>query len=194
MFYRSRELFPGRPLALCLLLTVAFGAWVARADEQPIRFGLQIRPILSEKCFFCHGPDEKHREAELRLDEQASATLPRDEGPAIAPGHPENSQAWLRIISADESLAMPPPDSHRTLTAEQKELIKRWIEQGAPFGRHWAFESLDEAVSKALENESLDSLVQKARAERGLPPAPRAEWRSACAAAVARSDRLASHA
>jgi hypothetical protein len=177
MLYRSRELVAGRPLALCLLLAVAVGGHVARADEQPIRFGLQIRPILSEKCFFCHGPDEKHREAELRLDEEVSATLPREEGPAIAPGHPEKSQAWLRIISADESLAMPPPDSHRSLTAEQKELIKRWIEQGAPFGRHWAFEPLDEAVSKSLESESIDSLVQKARAERGLQPAPRAEWR-----------------
>ncbi len=176
----SRGAFDLRPWSLFLLPVLFLASrsdQVVRAAETPVNFSLQVRPILSEKCFFCHGPDEKHREADLRLDEEASATRPREEGPAIVPGKPEKSQAWLRIVSADENLLMPPPDSHRTLTGEQKELIQRWIAEGAPFGRHWAFEPLRPIAADTGKAASIDGLVEKERAKRGLEAAPRAEWR-----------------
>lgn len=173
MFDRSCGLCAPR-LPSLLLLAALVAPQVSLAADTPVHFGLQIRPILSEKCFFCHGPDEKHREADLRLDEEPSATRARDAGPAVVPGDLAKSQAWQRIISTDDDLVMPPRDSHRSLTAAQKELIKRWIEEGATFGRHWSFEPLHSAITKT---ETIDSLTEKERAKRGLEAAPRADWR-----------------
>src|SRR6185503_13471090 len=102
-------------------------------------FNRDIRPILSENCFQCHGFDEKARQAELRLDVAESALAKRDSATPIVPGRPEESEVWRRITSADESEMMPPPDSHRVLKPEQKETLKRWIEQGAPYAKHWSF-------------------------------------------------------
>src|SRR3569623_1006276 len=172
MFDRSCKLFSYRPFCFCLMLLL-LGARGSLSAETPVHFSLQIRPILSEKCFFCHGPDEKHREADLRLDEEASATRARDAGPAIVPGDLAKSQAWQRIISMDDDLVMPPRERHRTQTAAQKDLIMRWIEVGATFGRHWSFEPLHSAITKT---ETIDSLAEKERAKRGLEAAPRADW------------------
>lgn len=108
--------------------------------QSPIRFDREIRPLLARNCFGCHGPDESHRQAGLRLDVEEAAKRVRKGRQAIKPGDPNQSEVWKRIISTDPEEVMPPADSERALTAEQKEKIRLWIEQGAPWGQHWAFE------------------------------------------------------
>lgn len=155
-----------------LLLLAPLGAL---ADE-PVNFSLQIRPILSEKCFFCHGPDEKHREAKLRLDEETPAKAVHDGVAAIVPGSLAKSEAWQRIITDDADDVMPPVDSHRSLSSGQKQLIKLWIEQGAPWGRHWAFEPLSAKADAGKGSGEIDALVSAELKKHGLAPAPRASF------------------
>lgn len=125
-------------LLFALLLIIVPGS-TAHASERKLDFNRDIRPILSENCFHCHGFDENTRQADLRLDEAESAFADRDGVPAIVPGEPESSELWRRITSEDEAERMPPPDSHRVLKPEQKELLRRWIKQGAPYAKHWSF-------------------------------------------------------
>src|SRR5207249_2049736 len=105
-----------------------------------IDFSRQIRPILSDNCFTCHGPDAKERKARLRLDlkENAFGKL-RDGGHAIVPGNLKDSGIIQRILAEDPAERMPPARSTRKLTTAQIELLKQWIEQGAPWAEHWAF-------------------------------------------------------
>jgi len=110
--------------------------------EEPIHFGRQIRPILSENCLACHGPDEKARKAKLRLDDETSAKSDRKGDIAIVPGKPEASSLIQRIESKDPDEVMPPPKQHKTVTPEQLALLKAWIRQGAPWGKHWSYEPL----------------------------------------------------
>jgi hypothetical protein len=104
-----------------------------RADE-PIDFDRQIRPILANTCFTCHGPDEARREAELRLDREADA-----KAAVIVPGHPEESELIRRITSDDEYERMPPVDAKQQLTPAQIELLTKWVSAGAPWTQHWSF-------------------------------------------------------
>ena len=107
-----------------------------------VDYNFHIRPILSDKCFACHGPDNNSREADLRLDTEEGAynALTQTAGMhAIVPGHPEQSEAYLRITSDDELLRMPPVSSNLTLTDYEVKLIERWIRQGAEYKPHWAF-------------------------------------------------------
>src|SRR5829696_5644317 len=128
-----------RPKLLLVVLTLTAAPRFAHAAEKKLDFNRDIRPILSENCFQCHGFDEKARQAELRLDTPDSALAKHDDVTPIVPGHPEQSELWRRITTDDESEMMPPPDSHRALKPEQKETLKRWIEQGAPYAKHWSF-------------------------------------------------------
>src|SRR4051794_2071802 len=121
------------------LLTFSLFVATAAAAEKPLSFNRDIRPILSENCFQCHGFDEKARQAELRLDTADSALAKHDDVTPIVPTHPEQSELWRRVTTDDESEVMPPPDSHRQLKPAQKELLKRWIEQGAKYEKHWSF-------------------------------------------------------
>ena len=109
------------------------------AAETPIDFSRDIRPILSNQCFSCHGPDEEHREGDLRLDEEADAKKDRGGYFVVKPQDPNSSEFILRIRSEDEDTVMPPVDSGKKLTPEQVELLSRWIQQGAPWESHWAF-------------------------------------------------------
>ncbi len=122
-------------LSTSLLLAVWCASAGAVFAAEPIDFNRDIRPIFASKCFACHGPDESHREADLRLDERDAAI---DYG-ALVPGSAEESLLWERIISTDPELQMPPPHTNDTLTAEQKELFHRWIKEGARYAKHWAF-------------------------------------------------------
>src|SRR5947209_17190460 len=112
------------------------------AANEPLSFNRDIRPILSSKCFACHGFDAKKRQAELRLDMPDGAMAEHDGVRAIVPGDLAKSELWRRVASTDEDEMMPPPTSNKKLTAEEKTLLKRWIEQEAKYQKHWAFEPI----------------------------------------------------
>jgi len=136
-----------------------------------ISFNRDIRPILSENCFACHGFDPKHREGDLRLDTFEGATQDRDGARGIVPGDLSRSDAWQRIISDDKDEVMPPPKSHKPpLNAKQRETLKAWIEQGAKYEAHWAFiPPQKHAVG------GIDHFIQKRLAEENLKPSPEAD-------------------
>ncbi len=158
-------------------LTLAWLASSLSAKKDGISYNRDIRPILSNHCFSCHGLDEKHRKAKLRLDVRKEAIMSRDGIQAIAPGSIEDSESWMRIISDDEDEVMPPPETHKSLTAEEKELVKQWIEQGAPYEGHWAFiapKKSDLPKVQGAQN-PIDAFVQERLKEEGLAASPSAE-------------------
>jgi len=126
-----------------MLLGCLFGpSLVSRVNaEEEISFNRDIRPILSDKCFFCHGPDSKKREADLRLDVEEAAKVF-----AIVPGKPDESELLTRITSEDPDERMPPVESKLSLTTAEIQTLRRWIEQGAKWNEHWAFTSLGETA------------------------------------------------
>ena len=129
-----------RPLPLAAIILIAAASIASAADApKPLQFNRDIRPILADTCFKCHGFDKKARKADLRLDLPDEAYKSRKSGSPIVPGHPEQSQAWLRLSTHDPEQLMPPPKSHLTLTDLQKATLKAWIEQGAAYQPHWAF-------------------------------------------------------
>jgi hypothetical protein len=113
------------------------GSLPAAAGE--IEFARDIQPILAEKCLLCHGPDESKREAELRLDDRASALAEHDSGFSIVPGKPDESELIRRILSDDSDEVMPPPDHKKPVTKKELTLLRQWIAEGAPYQTHWAF-------------------------------------------------------
>ena len=129
-----------RPSFLQLgLLAGCFFAQKSGAAER-VDFNRDIQPLLSENCYLCHGPDAKAREADLRLDRQEGIFGKTEDGLIIVqPGEAGRSELIARITSADRDEVMPPPKSHRQLTPAQVALIKRWVEEGAPWAQHWAF-------------------------------------------------------
>ena len=112
---------------------------VAHAAEEPVDFARQIRPILSENCFACHGFDPAARQAELRLDKREAAVTLHEGHAAIVPGRASESEVWKRLLSTDPEEQMPPPTSGKKLSEAQKQLLKRWIDEGAAYAPHWAF-------------------------------------------------------
>lgn len=154
-----------------------WGSTWALAD-QAIQFNRDIRPILSDNCFACHGFDAKHRKADLRLDNAEGATAKTKEGKsAIVPGDPTNSELWRRITSTDADEFMPPPETHKTLKPEQKDLLRRWIEQGAPYQKHWSFEAPVKAVPpEGFPGASIiDRFLEARLAKEGISPNSLAE-------------------
>lgn len=129
-----------RVFAALLLALVCIPAEAGTPTEDSVSFSRDVRPILSRYCFKCHGPDEGSRQSGLRLDMSEHALKAADSGqPAILPGKSEESELVRRVFSADESEQMPPPAAKMNMTAEQKAILKRWIEQGAKYEAHWAF-------------------------------------------------------
>ena len=110
---------------------------------ESVQFNRDIRPLLSDRCFHCHGPDGEERKGELRLDRsegEDGAYRVLEGRAAILPGSPEQSEVWTRLVTEDPEEVMPPPDSHKkSLTEREKGLIRRWIEQGAEYEDFWAF-------------------------------------------------------
>ncbi|WP_172683064.1 DUF1549 domain-containing protein [Verrucomicrobium spinosum] len=121
-----------RWFGLAVILT---GGCVQAASGSPISFNFQVQPILAGSCYQCHGPDEKQRKGDLRLDVRADAL----KDGAIVPGKPEASSLIERLFSSDEDEVMPPPDSHKTIDGPQREVLKQWITEGAVYERHWSF-------------------------------------------------------
>ena len=124
------------PQSIIYVTLALFGSFplIALADE-PVNFNREIRPLLAAKCLACHGPDEEERKAELRLDVRESAI----DSSAIVPNEPDESELLRRILSDDPDEMMPPADSGETLTDEQRDLLRRWIGEGAKYEQHWAF-------------------------------------------------------
>jgi len=147
------------------------------AASGPINFSRDIQPLLSENCFHCHGPDEKTRKAKLRLDTHEGAFRAVD--PAIVAGKSADSEMIKRILSKDTEEVMPPPKSNRKLTAPQIELLKRWIDDGAKWGKHWAFEppvrpELPAVANKAWLKNPVDSFILSRLEKEKLNPSPAA--------------------
>lgn len=146
-----------------------------------IRYNEHIRPILSDRCFYCHGPDDKHREANLRLDTREGAIADRDGVIAIVPGKPGESELFARATSHDEDAVMPPPSSKKArLTPTELALLKKWIEAGAPYEEHWAFLPLREAKPPAVSDMSrirnpIDQFIIERLQREGLQPSPEAD-------------------
>ena len=127
-------------VAVVLFVPVLREENAIRAAEPGVSFTRDVRPILADKCFHCHGPDAPTRKGELRLD-TAEGVL-HGKTPVVIPGNPGESLLVKRIESSDESEVMPPPDSKKALTVQQRETLKKWIEQGAKYQNHWAFETI----------------------------------------------------
>ena len=129
---------PRRPRASRWLLAL-LGVVSSTVAAEQIDFNRQIRPILADACFHCHGPDAASREAKLRLDERDGLYRVRDGVAVVVPGKPEESELLHRIVSSHEDEVMPPPRAARQLKPEEKDLLRRWVAEGAPWGRHWSF-------------------------------------------------------
>lgn len=136
------------------------------AGPVEIKYGRDIRPILSDKCFFCHGTDPETREEDLRLDIREEALA----GKAFVPGNPEKSRLIQRINATDEDDVMPPPESHKSLTHQEKQLLYDWIKAGAEYEPHWAY-----SAPKRDAGASIDSLVAKDLTSRALAFSPPAD-------------------
>jgi hypothetical protein len=143
-----------------------------RAAEA-ISFNRDIRPLLSDNCFHCHGPDASHRQADLRLDLRDEAVA----AGAIVPGKAAESSLVERIRSTDADLVMPPPESHKTLDATQQDLLARWIDAGAVYQKHWAYEPPVKAAVPAGA-QAIDHLVGSRLASLGLEPSAEADRRT----------------
>ncbi|MBT4224116.1 MAG: DUF1553 domain-containing protein [Opitutae bacterium] len=164
-----------------------------------LQFNRDVRPILADHCYACHGPDAHSRKAKLRLDKRESALGENDAGSAIVPGKPEQSELVFRIESDDDDELMPPPKFHKPLTMAEKKILVRWIGEGAKYEKHWSFEQpkaskppktnysskvinpIDSFVFKRMEEQELipsnqasrETLIRRVTLDlTGLPPTP----------------------
>lgn len=165
-------------VALWTLWPVPDGAAAWGADRA-IEFNRDIRSILSENCFACHGPDKSHRKADLRLDVRDAAL----EKGAIVPGKPEESELIARVFSDASDEVMPPPQAHKTLTAAQKELLRRWVEAGAEYQPHWAYVTprrpqLPVVKQKSWVRDPIDAFILNHLESKQVAPSPEADRRS----------------
>jgi hypothetical protein len=148
-----------------------------------ISYNFDIRPILSDNCYACHGPDANKREAGLRLDIAADAYKALQEHPAahaLVPGKPELSEVFLRISSSDTTLRMPPAGSNLKLTARQIALIREWIKQGAPYEAHWAFVAPEKPALPPIKQREwvrneIDYFILEKQEQKGWSPNPEAD-------------------
>ncbi len=157
---------------------------IARQTGAPavrVEFNRDIRPILSDKCFVCHGPDAPAKKIKLRLDSETAATSDLGRGRrAIVPGQPEKSELIKRITHADETMRMPPIDSGRALTKREIDLLAEWIRQGAKWQSHWAFVApvrppLPKIGNKTWAKNAIDYFVLERLEREGLQPSPEAD-------------------
>ncbi|WP_442508482.1 PSD1 and planctomycete cytochrome C domain-containing protein [Novipirellula sp. SH528] len=156
-------------------LTIAVVVVLASISSavEPINFQRDISPLLSDKCYYCHGPDSNHREADLRLDVQSAAYAS-----AIVPGHPDQSELFARITSDDAEMQMPPPDSGKSLNATEIEMIQRWIREGAKYEGHWSFHPPTRPTPPTPSDANwcrnpIDAFVLSRLEKEGLRPSPR---------------------
>ena len=169
-------------LVTALGISIVVGATPALGEVTTVQFDRDIRPILTQKCLSCHGPDPSNRQADLRLDLERSAKAPRDDVPAIVPGKPQESGLYRRITTADDDDRMPPVDSGVELSREETELLRRWIFEGAEYQQHWGFEpvsrpSVPPVKQAAWPTNNIDRFVLARLEQNGMQPAPDADRR-----------------
>jgi hypothetical protein len=171
------------PLTTFIIILATWGVLncvAVIAEEVEISYRRDVLPILSDRCFKCHGPDSASRQGGLRLDLPEAATAELESGArAIVPGKPAESGLVERILSDDPAFAMPPEDSGKTLSATEKELLRRWVESGAEYQPHWAFEApvrppVPEVEHTDRVSNPIDAFVLARLEEQGIEPAPRA--------------------
>ncbi|HSI62148.1 MAG TPA: PSD1 and planctomycete cytochrome C domain-containing protein, partial [Candidatus Saccharimonadia bacterium] len=183
---------PAKRLTLTGFVLVGLGGFVPGAEK--LDFNRDIQPILSENCYHCHGPDKAERKGGLRLDEEKAAKETKDGLTAVLAGKSADSEIIKRIFSHDPDEVMPTPKSNRKLTAKQRETLKRWIDEGAVWGKHWAFERIEsppipdvstlETSQSTPENQiknqkskiinSIDAFIRARLAQEKLEPSPEA--------------------
>lgn len=164
--------------ASCLVYVLAVASATIAADPA-IQYNRDVRPILADACFKCHGPDSASRAADLRLDQRDAALA----AGAIVPGKPDESEAIRRIESTDADEVMPPPAQQRQLTALQKALLRRWVESGAEYQPHWSYITPVRPPLPAIKQTGwvrnpIDAFVLAKLEEQGLEPAPEADRRT----------------
>jgi hypothetical protein len=168
---------------LCVAAGCVAAAAAARAQQPSISFNRDIRPIMSDTCFRCHGPDRNARKAEMRLDIRDEAIKATRSGHIpIVPGDPDRSEIVARIF-ATGARVMPPPSAHKALTEAQKETIRRWIAEGAIYEGHWAYErvkrpAVPEVADASRINNPIDAFIQDRLRRSGLTPAAAADKRT----------------
>ena len=155
------------------------------AEESSLSFNEDIRPILSDRCFKCHGPDAENQKSEFRLDTREHAIADLGDGFfGIVPGNLEESDLHWRIWDDVEEDRMPPPDSNLSLTDEEKKLLDRWIEEGAPYDTHWSLKTLPKSVEtpageSTWSRNDVDRFIEEGFSANGVVPAqesPREKW------------------
>ncbi len=160
-------------LGMTLLLIAVLPCF---SEEEKVDFGREVQPILAEHCFTCHGPDAESREAKLRLDQRDNAIVDRKGYAAIVPGDSDASELVALILSDDEDEVMPPPKFKKPLSAQQRETLVRWIDQGAEYDGHWSFEPIRKPVLPGgVGGNEIDHFVRAALAKRGIKPAQEAD-------------------
>jgi mono/diheme cytochrome c family protein len=167
-------------VAIILAILSMGKSWAAeptvRPSDQPVSYRRDVQPILARYCFACHGPDSAQREADLRLDREEAA-----KAHAIVPGDPDSSELMARVLSKDESLVMPPPETGHTLGDKERDTLRRWIQQGAAYQSHWAFDPIQRPsvpelgpASQAWALNPIDHFVAQAHQNEGFRPSPTA--------------------
>lgn len=172
-----------RFLLMTVMLSAAGLSWAADGAPLPdvVEFNRDIRPLLAENCFFCHGPDKNKRKADLRLDTAEGLVGKEGMKGTAVPGKPDESELFRRITSNDPEMKMPPHDSGKSLTARDIALLKKWIEQGAKYEGHWAFLPIKRSAAPEIRNPKLetrneiDRFVLDALSQQGLKLKPSAE-------------------
>jgi hypothetical protein len=189
MTWRSGTVLLGCCLAAAWASSAVAAGATPPAAGKKVEFARDVQPILADNCYFCHGPDAHHREANLRfdkLDPKEGPLAPRDGYAIVAPGKVDDSVLVMRITADDPDVHMPPPDSHRKLTDAQIELLKRWIEQGAKWGKHWSLEvpkrpevpevaEVPALKGRAWPRNPIDNFVLAKLQKQGLNPSPEAD-------------------
>jgi hypothetical protein len=160
-------------------LFIMCGSSVFALGADKLEFNRDVRPILFDACISCHGPDSASRQADLRLDRREAAI---DVG-AIVPNEPETSELIRRIMSTDEAELMPPPETKKKLTTEQKEILARWVREGAEYQPHWSLivptrPELPAVRDIAWVRNGIDHFVKTRLEAEGLKPAPQADRRT----------------
>lgn len=175
--------FPRFPWLVAVVFVCSTTAWGATPPDTPaatVDFASQIQPLLSKKCFACHGPDESSRKGKLRLDSFADATAARRDRAAVVPGNPEASELLRRITTHDPDDVMPPPEMKNSLKPEEVEILRRWIAQGADYSPHWAWippkrPPLPEVKVAEWSRNGIDRFIAAQLEANGLAPSPAAD-------------------